>query len=76
MSEEVRSWRIHLRTATEPQDLAAWINPIVRGWMTCYGRYYRTALDRLLKRINTYCGSPGVRFPRATRRLISCGSSA
>ena len=34
MSEEVRSWRIHLRTATDLQDLAAWINPIVRGWMT------------------------------------------
>ena len=49
MSEEVRSWRIHLRTATELQDLAAWINPIVRGWMTYYGRYYRTALDGLLQ---------------------------
>jgi RNA-directed DNA polymerase len=54
MSEEVRSWRIHLRTGTELQDLAEWINPIVRGWMTYYGRYYRTALDRLLRRINTY----------------------
>ena len=31
MSEEVRSWRIHLRAATELQDLADWINPIVRG---------------------------------------------
>jgi RNA-directed DNA polymerase len=54
MSEEVRSWRVHLRTGTELEDLAAWINPIVRGWMTYYGRYYRTALDRLLRRINTY----------------------
>ncbi|HWM99423.1 MAG TPA: reverse transcriptase domain-containing protein, partial [Streptosporangiaceae bacterium] len=54
MSEEVRSWRIHLRTAMELQDLADWINPIVRGWMTYYGRYYRTALDRLLRRISTY----------------------
>jgi len=54
MSEEVRSWRIHLRTATELQDLADRINPIVRGWMTYYGRYYRAALHRLLRRINTY----------------------
>ncbi len=30
MSKEVRSWRIHLRTAMELQDLADWINPIVR----------------------------------------------
>jgi RNA-directed DNA polymerase len=50
----VRSWRIDLRTATELQDLAAWINPVIRGWMNYYGRYYRTALDRLLRRINTY----------------------
>ena len=31
MSEEVHSWRIHLRTATELQDIAAWINPVIRG---------------------------------------------
>jgi RNA-directed DNA polymerase len=54
MSEEVRAWRIHLRTGTGLEDLAAWINPIVRGWMTYYGRYYRTALNALLQRINTY----------------------
>jgi RNA-directed DNA polymerase len=54
MSEEVRSWRIHLRTATELKQLATWINPIVRGWLTYYGRYYRTALDSLLRRINAY----------------------
>ena len=54
MSEEVRSWRIHLRTATELKDLASWINPVVRGWMTYYGRFYRTMLYTLLKRINTY----------------------
>ena len=54
MSEEVHAWRIHLRSGTELDDLAAWINPIVRGWMTYYGRYYRTALNDLLERINTY----------------------
>jgi group II intron reverse transcriptase/maturase len=54
MSEEVRSWRIHLRTGTELGELAAWINPVVRGWMNYYGRFYRTAPDALLKRVNAY----------------------
>jgi RNA-directed DNA polymerase len=54
MSGEVRAWRIHLRTATDLEDLATWINPIVRGWMAYYGRFYRTALNALLRRINTY----------------------
>jgi RNA-directed DNA polymerase len=54
MSGEVRAWRIHLRTGTELGGLAAWINPIVRGWMSYYGRFYRTALNGLLQRITTY----------------------
>jgi RNA-directed DNA polymerase len=31
MSEEVRSWRIHLRSGTELEDIASWVNPIIRG---------------------------------------------
>jgi RNA-directed DNA polymerase len=54
MSEEVRSWRIHLRSGTELEDIASRVNPIVKGWMTYYGRFYRTALNGLLQRINTY----------------------
>ena len=54
MSEEVRAWRIHRAPARNWQRLAAWINPVVRGWMTYYGRFYRTALNGLLQRINTY----------------------
>jgi len=54
MSEEVRSWRIHTRSGTELEDIAAWLNPVIRGWMTYYGRFYRTALNGLLQRINTY----------------------
>ena len=54
MSEEVRSWRIHLRSGTELEDIASWVNPVIKGWMTYYGRFYRTALNGLLQRINTY----------------------
>jgi RNA-directed DNA polymerase len=54
MSEEVRSWRIHLHDAKELQDIAAWVNPRVRGWIAYYGRFFRSALEPLLRRINSY----------------------
>jgi RNA-directed DNA polymerase len=54
MSREVRRWRLHLLTGHTLADLARQINPIVRGWIRYYGAFYRTALDRLLRRINAY----------------------
>jgi RNA-directed DNA polymerase len=54
MSGEVRRWRINLRTTSDIGELAGWMNPVIRGWMNYYGRYYRTELHGLLKRINTY----------------------
>ena len=54
MSEEVRSWRIHLHDAKELEDIAAWVNPQVRGWIAYYGRFFRSALEPLLRRINSY----------------------
>jgi hypothetical protein len=54
MGEDVRAWRIHLRTTRDLAELAGWINPIVRGWTTYYGRFYRSELLSLLRRVNTY----------------------
>jgi RNA-directed DNA polymerase len=54
MSGEVRAWRIHTRSGTELEDIATWINPVLRSWMACYGRFCRTALNGLLQRISTY----------------------
>jgi RNA-directed DNA polymerase len=54
MSEEVRSWRIHLHDAMELEEVAAWVNPRVRGWISYYGRFFRSALEPLLRRINSY----------------------
>jgi group II intron maturase len=36
------------------EDLARWLNPIVAGWINYYGRYYRTVMNPLLQRVNTY----------------------
>jgi len=53
-SVELRRMRIHRRTDLSLADLARWLNPIVSGWINYYGRFYRTALDPLLKRVNAY----------------------
>jgi len=54
ISREVRRWRLHQRTGLELDDLAERVNPIVRGWINYYGRFYRSLLVPLLKRINAY----------------------
>ena len=53
-SAELRRMRIHRRTDLSLDDLARWLNPIVAGWINYYGRFYRTALDPLLQRVNVY----------------------
>lgn len=65
---EVRRWRLHTRTGHSLAGLAARINPIIRGWLNYYGRYGRSKLLPLLKRINGYL----VRWARKKyRRLAS-----
>jgi group II intron reverse transcriptase/maturase len=54
MSNTVWSWRLHRHTSLSERDLARWLNPIVSGWMNYYGRFYRSQLYPLLRRINVY----------------------
>ena len=53
-SDRLRALRIHRHTDLSLDDLARWLNPIIAGWMNYYGRYYRTALYPLLRRVNIY----------------------
>ncbi len=53
-SDRLRALRIHRRTDLTLDDLAEWLNPIIAGWMHYYGRYYRTVLHPLLRRVNLY----------------------
>ena len=54
MGTEIRSWRINRRSDRTLEEFAAIINPIVRGWLNYYGRFYRSTLKPVLRRINTY----------------------
>jgi RNA-directed DNA polymerase len=53
-SDRLRELRIHRRTDLTLDDLAEWLNPIIAGWMHYYGRYYRTMMYPLLRRVNLY----------------------
>jgi RNA-directed DNA polymerase len=52
--DRLRELRIHRHTNLSLDDLAEWLNPIIAGWMNYYGRYYRTALYPLLRRVSIY----------------------
>jgi RNA-directed DNA polymerase len=54
ISAEVRSWRLHRHMEMTSADIARWVNPRVRGWMTYYGAFYRSELYPLLRRVNAY----------------------
>ena len=54
ISAEVQSWRLYNRTGQDLKDVARDINPVVRGWMEYYGKFYRSKMYPLLLRINAY----------------------
>lgn len=54
MSRALSRWRLHRWTTLSLDELATWVNEIVPGWLNYYGRYYRTALLSLIRRINAY----------------------
>ncbi len=54
ISRQARRWRVDRRTGLTLEDLARYINPIVRGWMQYYGAFNRSALYSFLQRINAY----------------------
>ena len=54
MRRKIKRWRLHLWSGLTLADLAQEINPIVRGWINFYGRFYRTELIQTLKLINDY----------------------
>jgi RNA-directed DNA polymerase len=44
ISDEIRKWYLHRRTAESIEDLAKMRNPKLRGWFSSYGRFNPSAL--------------------------------
>jgi hypothetical protein len=54
---ELRRWHLHTRSDKSLEDLSRMFNPVLRGWVNYYSRFYKSALyptvqhlDRLLVR--------------------------
>ena len=52
MRAEIRSWKLHLRSDKAIEDLSRMFNPIIRGWLQYYGRYYRSALYPIMHQLD------------------------
>lgn len=54
LRRRIRSWRLHLRSGSTLEQLAAEVNLVVRGWINYYGRFRPSELQYTLNRINHY----------------------
>jgi RNA-directed DNA polymerase len=52
MRQEMRRWRIPLRSDKAIDDLARMWNAVLRGWIGYYGRFYRSALYPTFRHFN------------------------
>jgi hypothetical protein len=51
--ETIREWRMaSTRNNQRLEDLARLVNPVVRGWMNYYGRFYRSKCVQILRHLN------------------------
>lgn len=50
--QEVRSWRLHLRSDKALEDLARMFDAKIHGWIQYYGAFYKSALYPTLRHID------------------------
>jgi len=52
MRQTMRRWRLHLRSDKALDDLAHMWNPVLRGWINYYGKFYKSALNPVFRHLN------------------------
>ena len=70
LGKELRQFRLHLQTGKTISELARYYNPVISGWINYYGRFYKSRLGQLLRRINFYLIRWAMRkYKRLKRRV-------
>ncbi len=54
MRQTIRRWNVHLKNNLELANLSAMLNPILKGWMTYYTRFYGSAMAPIWNHVNHY----------------------
>lgn len=52
--QTVRDWNLHRRTPITLGEIARRINPVLRGWVNYYGRFYRSALSPVMAHVDLH----------------------
>lgn len=52
MRQVIHGWRVHLQGHRSLSDLAEEYNPVIRGWLQYYGRFYPSALHALREHLD------------------------
>ena len=50
--QEMRRWKVHLRSDKSLEDISHMFNPILRGWFNYYGKYYKSELYCVFRHFN------------------------
>jgi RNA-directed DNA polymerase len=52
MRQEMRRWKVHLRSDKSLEDISHMFNPVLRGWYNYYGKYYKSELHCVFRHFN------------------------
>ena len=52
MRNKIRGWRMHLKPDKSIEDLSRMYNPVIRGWINYYGRFYKSELFPVLRHMD------------------------
>ncbi|MDP3510782.1 MAG: group II intron reverse transcriptase/maturase [Candidatus Melainabacteria bacterium] len=66
--ERIRSWNINEDSHRSLEELAEFINPIMRGWINYYGRFYRSEMEPVFECLDRHLITWAMRKYKPLRR--------
>ncbi len=57
MNEKMHEWDVLRKTTNTIQEIADKVNPVLRGWINYYGKFYKTKLKKFMHNLNVKLAS-------------------